>query len=105
MNLSTPLIAIVFFVGLGGIVVAQQLDIRSQRYQAGVSDKELRKSEEDLRVLKLKLARERDPKRLFERARDMKAPLLAPDEKDPPPPKPEKPVVKKPEKSKVGSRK
>src|SRR5262245_57018579 len=99
MNLSTPLIAIVFFVGLGGIVVAQQLDIRNQRYQAGTSEKDLRKTEEDLRVLKLKLARERDPKALFERARDSKAPLLAPEEKDPPPPpppKPEKPTVKKP---------
>lgn len=103
MNLSTPVIAIVFFAGLGGIVVAQQLDIRSQRYQAGVAEKELRKVEEDLRVLRVKLAAERDPKNLFERARKLEAPLLAPDQKDPPPPPPPKTGVDR--KTKTGSRK
>ena len=99
MNLSTPLIALVFFVGLGGIVVAQQLDIRNQRYQTGVSEKALRQTEERLRVLRVKLAHERDPKALLERARENKAPILAPSEKDPPPPPPPKPgkaSVKKP---------
>lgn len=45
MNLGTSLIAVVFFVGLAAIVVAQRLEIRSAGYRVGKAEKELLKLE------------------------------------------------------------
>lgn len=83
MNLNTGLIAILFFVGLGAVVVAQRLQIRSAQYETGVLDRQLREAEEQERVLRVQLTRERDPQALFRRAREMEIPVRPPEETAP----------------------
>lgn len=82
MNLSTSLIAVVFFVALGAIVVAQQLEIRSAGYRAGVAEKALLRGDERLRVLEAKKARAEDPRALWETATAQGIPLVPPEHKE-----------------------
>jgi hypothetical protein len=84
MNAQLPIVAVVFFVALGAIVVAQQLELRSVRYEIGVLDRDSRALSEEIRVHEAKLASERDPRKLFERARALKIPLLPPEVRDEP---------------------
>lgn len=84
MNLKTGILLILFCVALGAIIVGQRLQIRSVAFQAGEVERDLRKTEEQNRVLKLELARMRDPVAMMQRVRDAGIPLLPPEVKEQP---------------------
>ncbi|GIK51221.1 MAG: hypothetical protein HUU03_06295 [Planctomycetaceae bacterium] len=90
MNLGTSLIAVVFFVGLAAIVVAQRLEIRSAGYRVGKAEKELLKLDEEIRVLRTKKAQAEDPRNLWKKVQELGLPLLPPEFKE----EPEKPAAK-----------
>ncbi|KAA0217752.1 hypothetical protein EDM80_02670 [bacterium] len=90
MNLGTSLIAVVFFVGLAAIVVAQRLEIRSAGYRVGKAEKELLKLDEEIRVLRARKAQAEDPRNLWKKVQELGLPLVPPEFKE----EPEKPGAK-----------
>ena len=84
MNLSTSICALLFFVGLGGIVVAQQLQIRSVNYHIGKAEKQILETDEQIRVLNKKHEEAQNPSRLWERVKELGIPLVPPEFKEEP---------------------
>lgn len=84
MNLSTSICALLFFVGLGGIIVAQQLQIRSTNYHIGKTEKQILETDEQIRVLNKKHEEAQNPSRLWERVKQFEMPLVPPEYKEEP---------------------
>ena len=90
MNLPTSILALLFFVGLGGIVVAQQLQIRSLNYHIGKTENQVLESEEQIRVLNKQHEEAQNPTRLWAKVRELGIPIVPPEYKE----VPEKPGTK-----------
>ena len=90
MNLPTSILALLFFVGLGGIVVAQQLQIRSLNYHIGKTEKQILESDEQIRVLNKQHEEAQNPTRLWAKVRELGIPIVPPEYKE----VPEKPGTK-----------
>lgn len=84
MNLSTSICALLFFVALGGIVVAQQLQIRSVNYHIGKTESQILETDEQIRVLNKKHEEAQNPSRLWERVKELGIPLVPPEFKEEP---------------------
>lgn len=84
MNLPTSICALLFFIGLGGIIVAQQLQIRTTNYRIGQTEKQILLADEQIRVLSKKHEEAQNPSRLWERVKQLEIPLVPPEFKEEP---------------------
>ena len=84
MNLPTSILALLFFVVLGGIVVAQQLQIRSINYHIGRTEKQILESDEQVRVLNKQHEEAQNPVRLWAKVKELGIPIVPPEYKEEP---------------------
>ena len=84
MNLPTSILALLFFVVLGGIVVAQQLQIRSINYHIGKTEKQILESDEQVRVLNKQHEEAQNPARLWAKVKELGIPIVPPEYKEEP---------------------
>jgi uncharacterized protein (UPF0210 family) len=77
-------LALLFFVILGGIVVAQQLQIRTINYHIGTTEKQILETDEQVRVLNKKHEEAQNPARLWAKVKELGIPIVPPEYKEEP---------------------
>jgi hypothetical protein len=80
MRLKPAIFALAFFVALGAVIVGQRAQLRAFGFAVAGQERELQQLEEQNRVLRLELARKRDPAHMIRLAREAGLNLLPPED-------------------------